>query len=411
MLTSYGSFFFRNFSKMGTKIKLFPKICFLNSFLKLQPKRHFSETVKLNLDQRESYLWNEHDRMIVQLDNNVVPLTSLPKFMKELIEICNSLNRYIDYIKGWDYAAKFFHQNLKNFNNEDFSFYVIVLAYNNFNLESQNIWPEIETELLSRTLDKQTVINLMSNLVHCEFVSQDFWPTALRKVEAYNNLIYEDYITLANILDATGLTINDPIWETILSQVENSAVPNKINFPITYLPRAVLALQKNTKRDSSFYAVIINYLDQNINNVPSAFLGIFLELYQKIKKFNNSELATLILQTFPLAQKDKSYGKFVFYEFVFKSCVLNSGLRNTLESLKLPEGFVLPSASFIGEYGKYLNELEVSKPEAHEKIVENFWAIHSQNIGVRVSQAITYSLYGLFESNTISEAKEYMNLE
>jgi hypothetical protein len=408
MLTSFGSYFFRNFKKVGMKMNFFPKFKFTNSFI---PKRSFSETVKVNLNQREAYLWNEHDRMIVQLDNNVVPLTSMPKFMKDLMEICRLLNKYITYISGWDYVAKFFHQNLKNFNNEDFYNYVLIFAYNNFNLESQNIWPEIEKELLSRTLDKQTVINLMSNLIHCEHISQDFWPAVLRKVEAYNNLNYENYITLANILDATRIESNDPIWETILSQVENSPIPNKIDFPITYFPRAFLALKKNTQRDSPFYSNIVNYLDQNIDKVPSDFLAIFLELYQKIKNFDTSDLAKLIAQTFSLSQRGSMYGKFKFYEFVFESCVKNSGLRNALEGLRLPEDFVLPSNSFIGEYGKYLNDLEISKPDCQEKIVENFWSTHSQNLGVKVSQAVNYTLFDLFENNTIKETHESLKLE
>ena len=414
MFTIYGSLLFKSFRRVAPKLNFFPKFSFVktNNLFKALQKKSFSEEKTFHLDQSEAYLWNEHDRMVVQLNSNVVPMTALPKFMKELLEICIVLNKYRDYVKGWDYAAKFFHENLKNFTNEDLYFYISAMALNNYPATISNFYSDIGKEVLSRTLDKNIVLDLMSSFLLSHSNDQEFWIGIVRKVEGYTNLQYEDNIRLAALLGETQISASDPIWETILSKVENSNVV-KGDIPLTYYLRAAYALKQRVQRDSPFYSNVIIFVEKNIKSVPADFVASFLNLWTKFKGTIPSDVVEILGQTFPLLKNATDYGKFEFYKLVFDLCLENPNLRNTLESskAKIGENFFVPSSSFITDYGNYVSQATTYKSDALKKAHERFWSTHAQKIGLKESQAIAYSTIGFTNFDTMTDLSKNIKLE
>jgi hypothetical protein len=380
--------------------------------------RSFSESESeenkktLYLNQQEAYMMNEHDRMIVQLTSSVVPMTALPKFMRELLEICFMLSKYKDYVKGWDLVAKFLVQNLKNFTNEDLEFYVGVFCLTRYEGSSADFWSVVGQEILTRSLGKQSVMNLINFFVIAECMEVEFITKMVRKLETFELKDYNDFILLAGDLGHVNYPAEDPIWETILSNVENYEVQAK-DIPATYLLRAANALKARVQRDSPFYEKVRVYFLNNFKSIQAEYIPVLCKEFVKLTPPRAEDFVQIVLQSLPALSNATQYAKFEFYKIILEWCSQNPNLRADLLNNKqnLGQSFVVPSAELVAEFNKYQSDLSNLKDGLQiEALHENFWLKHAQSVGFNTAFAQSAAVDGIFNYEALSSIEKNLKI-
>lgn len=398
------NFKFSNFNKKIFSLK--------NSFIKTQ-YRKFSEAETesrktLYLNEQEAYQMNEHDRMITQLTSNVVPMTSLPKFMKELLEYCFLLSKYKDYVSGWTYVSKFFAENLKNFTNEDLEHYANLFCLTGYSGHNETFWSEVGQEILNRTLSKDGVLNYINMFSVNNVMSKEFLTQLVRKLENFELKNYTEFILLAGDLGLMNYPNTDPIWESILANVENQEVHIK-DFSPACLIKAAVSLKVNVQRDSIFYENVRVYFLSNFKSIQPEYIPYVCQDFVKLYPPSVSDLVQLISQSFPAVTNASEYAKFEFYKLIFQWCRENPNLRNELDNNKniIGQNFVVPSTQLLTDFANYQSQLEVLKDlEQVEALHESFWLKYATPLGFNTSFAQNVAHHGInnYEAlRTISE--------
>jgi hypothetical protein len=404
---------FMNFKFTTSNKKI---VSFKNSFNKIQ-YRNFSEaeteskkTVYLN--QQEAYMMNEHDRMITQLTSNVVPMNALPKFMRELLEYCFMLSKYKDYVRGWTYVSKFFAENLKNFTNEDLEHYASIFCLTAYAGHNDTFWSEVGQEILNRTLHKDAVLNYITLFSVNPVMSTEYITQLVRKLENFQLKNYSDFIILAGDLGLLNFPKNDPIWETILANVENQEVQAK-DFSPAYLLKAANSLKENVQRDSPFYENVRVYFLNNFKTIQAELLPSVCLDFVKLVPPSAQDLVQLISQSLPALANASEYAKLEFYKLILQWCQEHSSLRTELENNKqiLGQNFVVPTTQLLTDFANYQSQLKTLKdPEQVEALHESFWVKYAPTLGFNTAFAQSASQHGIYNFEALSTINENLKI-
>jgi hypothetical protein len=372
-------------------------------------RRNFSSEganeTTLYLSEHEAYLLNEHDRMVVQLTNNVVGSPSLPKFMKELVEICYLLSKYKEYIKGWNYVTKFFSDNLKNFSNDELLFYVGIFSLTNIYAGKIEFWQPIGDEILNRSLNKESTLKLINYFSLCGYNNKDFWTAILRKANSFDLKEYKELIQLAGDLNTVTFVENDPIYENILSKLENQEIKILSDLPATYILRAANLLKERTNRNSVLYENVKDFFLKNFRSIQSEFIGIFCEEFVKLSPPNTTDLVNLITQAIPHLSNASKYAKYEFYHVIMRWCVKYPDLISALNTQKLAN-FNVPTQQMVSEFDKLQNDIILSDFSKGKSLANSFWVKHSQAIGLDSAFAELNTTHGGYQIHAMEEAKK-----
>lgn len=386
----------------------------LRSKFGLSSIKFFSESTaegpKLFLTQQEAYILNEHDRMLIQLNSNSVPLTVMPKFMKELAQYCYSLSKYKQYIKGWQYVAKFFSENLKNFTNEELFTYLFIFAYTKYLGENYpRFWDEVCEEVLSRTLNKEDYLDFLKALNLVEYKNQDVVSKLVSKLDSYT-MDYTDNLRLGVYLESLYDNKSDPIWEKILSAVENKDIVLE-KLPTAFIFNFVNVMKTHVSRDSPLYAKVDQFYHQNFNSLhPEDALAVNIA-YVSLNKFSTEELADIIVQTVRKIVNATEYSRFYYYTTILHWCVNHPKLIDALLAHKdsFPGNFVIPTKSLVNDFADLVNQISsqgiAQNAEGHS-LIQKFSEKYAEQIGYKVSFAQQAFADGFFNIEAITKLKE-----
>jgi hypothetical protein len=387
-----------------------------NSFIKTQ-SRKFSEAETeskktIYLNQQEAHMMNEHDRMITQLTSNVVPMTALPKFMKELLEYCFLLSKYKDYVVGWTYISKFFAENLKNFTNEDLEHYTNIFCLTGYQGHNDTFWSDVGQEILNRTLSKDGVLNYINLFAVNQVMSNEYLTQLVRKLENFQLNNYSDFILLAGDLGQMNFPKNDTIWETILANIESKDIQIK-DFSPPYLIKAAISLKQNVQRDSPFYENVRNYFLSNFKSIQAEYIPSVCQDFVKLNPPSVSDLVQLISQSFPSVSSASDYAKFEFYKLILQWCQENSSLRTELENSKniIGQNFVVPTMQLLKDFADYQSQLKTLKHlEEIEALHESFWVKYATPLGFNTAFAQSVAHHGIYNYDALRTINENLKI-
>jgi len=378
-----------------------------------QTSKSFSESQRSErtfyFTEQEAYSMNEHDRMILQLDSSSVPLTTLPKFMKELAEYCYLLSKYKEYTKGWKYVSNFFYSNLSNFTNEDFKFYVKVLAYTLFLGSKEDFWSKISEEFLKRNWDKQSLLELMNCFNLVQIKSHSLWkPVVDRlKTSSFSYDAFEDNTMVAAILGNVDYTAADSIWEMLLSKLENQEIKEE-TFDLSMVIKAASSIKlRLPERKTAFYDKVRRHIEDNFNNFqPNALYSIFTE-YLKLFELNSEEVSKYVIQIVDKIGAANDYMRFGFCHQLLTLCKKYPDIIATLKENKhaLPNNFYIPTEEMVNQYyavieESILNGRNLSK--ANESY-NQFWEKYCDSLGFNLDFAKDMFINGAANYTAIQE--------
>ncbi len=384
------------------------KPSFIKNKLNIIPNSPFTQqTIQVTLNETEAYALNEHDKIIVQIDNNTIPLTSLPKTMKDLMGYSYTLSQYKEHINGWGYIIQFFEQNIKNFTNEDLDFYSDIFAKVNLVGEG-NFWDIIVNEYSSRSLDKKRLLDLLKNLSFVNYKNQEMLSNLINQ-SLEQNLNYVDYLSLAASIGEIYMGNNDSsVWETIISNLEGREM--KTDDLAGQLPPTVFlsaALMLKDKRESDITTHAVNFYNSNFNLISSEYQGAATSMYMNL--INNQELMSsggrLIAQTLNSIAGASEIAKFTFYVQVLRLIGNNTGLLAQLNNESLPSFFVVPSAEYARDFVEFENRLATMGNMKSDSVVEmnnSFWIRHSEKVGFNIAFAQSAYLDGYSNVNALN---------
>jgi hypothetical protein len=338
--------------------------------------------------EQEAYSMNEHDRMILQLDSSSVPLTTLPKFMKELAEYCFFLSKYKEYTKGWKYIGNFFYSNLSNFTNEDFKFYVLIFGYTFYRGGNEDFWEKISNEFLRRNFDKVTFLELLNSFNLAELKSHSFWKSAVEKLGNYSFDTFQENIEIAAILGNVEYTADDPIWEQLLVRLENEEVKEG-TFDLAMVVKAANSFkEKLPERKTQFYEKIRRHVEDNFSTFsPDALYSIFGE-YLRLFDLNGDEVSKYVILIVDKIGAANDYMRFGFIHQLLLLCKRFPEIIPTLNQNRhiLPNNFTIPTEEIVNNYSEVINETLFSNAKGEESY-NKFWERYSESFGFNVDFA------------------------
>jgi hypothetical protein len=397
----FSKLFFRNFFSLSrmSNYNSFKTIRNSSNFTKFSYKptfKTFSESQQSNertfyFTEQEAYSMNEHDRMILQLDSGSVPLTTLPKFMKELGEYCFLLSKYKEYTKGWKYVSNFFYSNLTNFTNEDFIFYTAILSYTLYRGNQEDFWEKIAEEFSRRTWDKKSFLELVNCFNISGVKGHSFWKTVVDKLNNYSLDTFTENILIAAILGNVEYTAEDPIWATLLSRLENEEIKEE-TFDLAMVMRAAVSIKERLpERKTGIYDKIKRHFEDNFSNFPpDALYSIFNE-YIKLFEPNGEEVSKYVIL---IADKIGAANDYMRFGFIHQLLILCNKYREIIPTLNqnkhiLPNSFAIPTDEMVGDYAQALNAT-IYNPNNLQKGAETyykFWEKYAEIIGLNVDFA------------------------
>ena len=62
----------------------------------------------------------EYDKIMIELKNSGITETNYHSTMLKLLDICNFMSKYAEYMEGWDYLITYFETNFEKINDQDF---------------------------------------------------------------------------------------------------------------------------------------------------------------------------------------------------------------------------------------------------------------------------------------------------
>jgi hypothetical protein len=366
---------------------------------------------KIYLNQQEAYILNEHDRMCVQLSSNSVPMTNLPKFMRELTEYCYLLSKYKEYIKGWNYIFTFYSQNLSNFSIEDLEFYVEIFSVTNY--YEEKLWMNTLEEILKRPLDKQRVLSFLLKLSLTNFRYDEIFSRFARKVEEFE-LNYEDSLALSYCFGILYENKNDPIWERLLSNLENSEIIINKKSTLSALLNSVIIFKRQVNRDSPFYGKVIDYFNNNFDSIHPEDVVYSTMYFTEITSPNSEEIVRLIVRSLEKMTSASEFAKFFFYKNVLNWCVKDVSIITALNSAKnlLPSDFIIPTTNLIKDYDQFDSKMKELGPilsEERHSLNQNFWISNADKIGFNSASAQHYYLNGVADYESVKQVRESLN--
>ena len=413
----YSKVFFRNFFSNGkmskiNSLKTFNNSSNFNKFSYTSAFKNFSESQQSNertfyFTEQEAYSMNEHDSMIVQLDSGSVPLTTLPKFMKELAEYCFLLSKYKEYLKGWNYVSNFFYSNLTNFTNEDFKFYTAILSYTLYNGNQEDFWEKISTEFTRRTWDKSTFLELINCFNIVKVTGHSFWKTVVDKLQNYSLDNFREYVLITAILGTVEYTAEDPIWATLLSKLENEEIKEE-TFDLAMVMRAAVSIKERLpERKTGFYDKIKRHFEDNFNSFSPDALYSILNEYIKLFEPNGEEVSKYVILISDKIGAANDSMRFGFIHQLLILCNTYSEIIPTLNQNKhiLPNTFAIPTQEMVRDYAKALNEAIYNpiNTEKGDETYYKFWEKYAEILGLNVDFAKEMLINGAANYEAISE--------
>jgi hypothetical protein len=355
--------------------------------------------------EQEAYSMNEHDRMILQLDSSSVPLTTLPKFMKELAEYCYVLSKYKEYTKGWKYLGNFFYSNLSNFTNEDFKFYSQIFAYTLFKGTKEDFWEKISEEFSRRNWDKESFLDLINCFNLSQVKSHAFWKSIVEKSRNYTIDTFQENCMIAAILGNVQYTADDAIWEQLLSKLELEEIKEG-TFDLAVVINAANSIkEKLPERKTELYEKIRKHVEENFNTFsPDALYSIFGE-YLKLFDLNGEEVSRYVIQIADKIGLANDYIRFGFIHQLLLLCKRFPEIIPTLTQNRhiLPNNFVVPTEEMVHNYSDAISQTMMSDIDKGAVSFNQFWEKYSESFGINVDFAKDMFVTGVANYNAISE--------
>lgn len=355
--------------------------------------------------EQEAYSMNEHDRMILQLDSSSVPLTTLPKFMKELTEYCFMLSKYKEYTKGWKYVGNFFYSNLSNFTNEDFKFYTKIFAYTLFTGGKEDFWGKISEEFTRRNWDKSSFLELLNCFNLAQVKSHAIWKNVSEKLNNYSLDTFQENVLVAAILGNVEYTAEDPIWEQLLVKLENEDVKEG-KFDLALVIKAANSIKERLpERKTVFYEKIKQHVDDNFNTFsPDALYSIFGE-YLRLFNLNGEEISKYVILIVDKIGAANDYMRFGFIHQLLLLCKRYPVIITTLNENRhiLPNNFVVPTQEIVDSYNNVVSEAMFSINEKRVESYNQFWERYSETFGFNVDFAKDMLINGFANRDAMSE--------
>jgi hypothetical protein len=343
------------------------------------------------LSEAESYRWNEHDRMILQLESRSVPNQNLPKFMKELLDYSYALRKYKHYIKGYNYAARFFIDNIKSFTNEEFVNFAKIFGDVEYNRPNgEPFWSLIAEEVVRRELNKDEIIQFLSISI-LKYENIKLWGEILEKVQRMS-LSQQDYVSLASVSGIKGVNIPENLWNSIansINTIEISKLSEEELEKLLYATYHIYNGSSNTQIGflEPLFSKLQKYYEDNQFKLSPNTLLLFSIIYKYVAKLENDGITKLIIEVSQKYAVADEKAKLDFYKEFMKWCDVNPQLVKNLSSniQVMGKGFKLPTAEVVTTFNSLLRESNWNDPKEHGQAINNFWEQYGPKIGINPS--------------------------
>ena len=333
-----------------------------------------SLTKQVYLSQNEALLMNEHDRIMIQIENNAIPESNMKTVIQELTNYCASLSQYKDYMRGWTFIANHFSKNVEKYSNEEFIRNLMILNNACYVPENILILNKIYENLLIRQLPKNDFLNAINGASTINFKDSQFWRGVVTKLENYDLDIIES-ANIINSLSNSGISKDDEIFINLSENIKKANLPTckeheliSIFFAVAYLP------QNNKLKEKA-----LEFINNNYNSFNFHALPVIVMAAENIG-LDEAELSKLILE---VAKNYKHLNQVTRFDFYRKLLLWSNKYTNLLDSLKsknLLYSMPLPDPEAVKAFNE-LSNIPNDKKTLKRQLINEFYDKYAESMG------------------------------
>ena len=267
-------------------------------------------SVQVSLSQEEAMRMEEYDKIMIELKNSSITETNYHSTMLKLLDICNFMSKYAEYMEGWDYLITYFETNFEKINDQDFLRFFKVFTFLRVKGSTDDMWSGPVRNLIN-SRPNITNIDFLNNIIDLSVIdhfmeSKELIDQVIVKILDMNLSNMEEVINAVCFLSVIKLDKTHSLWLDL-----NEKLSHNFKF-----------YEKNKQIDFITAATALSYAVGNqIEGYTEHIETLRKAYFEQINRFN-------VMTIIEVSNKLVECGKINEDEFISVLKIISSSAKN-----------------------------------------------------------------------------------